>query len=123
MFPSTLRKSVNSPTTSGTFETFVKVQFALFGSRTDELIQATIRHKFSDCTVLTIAHRLHTIMDSDRIMVLEQGELKEYDTPQALLQNSSGLLYALVAQTGAQEHQRLTALAQQTHLAATAINS
>jgi ABC-type multidrug transport system fused ATPase/permease subunit len=53
---------------------------------TDALIQATIRAAFADCTVLTIAHRLHTIIDSDRILVLQAGQLAEMDAPTALLQ-------------------------------------
>ena len=53
---------------------------------TDDLIQATIRKEFAESSVLTIAHRLNTIMDYDRIMVLDKGELKEYNTPNNLLQ-------------------------------------
>ena len=52
---------------------------------TDDLIQATIRKEFAGSSVLTIAHRLNTIMDYDRIMVLDKGELKEYDKPDELL--------------------------------------
>ncbi len=52
----------------------------------DALIQETVRAAFADCTVLTIAHRLHSILDSDRILVLEDGRVKEFDTPEHLLQ-------------------------------------
>ena len=52
---------------------------------TDALIQRMVREKFQDCTVLTIAHRLDTIFDSDRIVVLEDGKLMEYDSAKALL--------------------------------------
>lgn len=63
---------------------------------TDELIQKTIREEFRDCTILTIAHRLNTVMDYDRILVLERGELVEYDTPGQLVQNSESLFYSMV---------------------------
>ncbi|XP_059143338.1 multidrug resistance-associated protein 1-like [Physella acuta] len=62
---------------------------------TDDLIQKTIRTEFKDCTVLTIAHRLNTIMDYDRIMVLDQGEIKEMDSPANLLENKSSLFYGM----------------------------
>ncbi|GFN81871.1 multidrug resistance-associated protein 4 [Plakobranchus ocellatus] len=75
---------------------------------TDELIQQTIRSKFKECTVLTIAHRLHTIIDSDRIMVLDAGEIVELDTPMALLsKGKGGVFYAMVEQLGKAELEHL----------------
>ncbi|XP_054479604.1 ATP-binding cassette sub-family C member 4-like [Anoplopoma fimbria] len=71
--------------------------------RTDELIQETIRDKFRECTVLTIAHRLNTIIDSDRILVLDSGTIQELDRPFTLLQNKEGALYRMVQQTGQAE--------------------
>ncbi|XP_048588673.1 ATP-binding cassette sub-family C member 4 [Nematostella vectensis] len=67
---------------------------------TDSLIKETIRNKFHDCTVLTIAHRLNTVMDSDRVMVLDAGRLVEFDEPYVLLLNSQGFFSQLVEQTG-----------------------
>ena len=58
--------------------------------KTDQLIQETIRTKFKHCTVITIAHRLNTIMDYDRVLVLESGHVVEYDKPEHLLQNEGG---------------------------------
>ncbi|XP_055327526.1 multidrug resistance-associated protein 1-like isoform X2 [Paramacrobiotus metropolitanus] len=63
--------------------------------QTDDLIQQTIRDKFADCTILTIAHRINTIMDSDRIMVLNAGFVQEFASPADLLQDHNGLFYSL----------------------------
>lgn len=67
---------------------------------TDALLQTTLRSPlFSKRTIITIAHRINTILDSDRIVVLEQGEVKEFDTPQRLIEQR-GLFYKLVKEAG-----------------------
>ncbi|XP_040463337.1 canalicular multispecific organic anion transporter 1 isoform X3 [Falco naumanni] len=66
---------------------------------TDHLIQTTIRNAFADCTVLTIAHRLHTIMDSNRVMVLQAGRIVEYDSPEELLKKQ-GVFSAMAKDAG-----------------------
>ena len=81
---------------------------ASIDNETDTEIQDMIRENFCDATVLTIAHRLNTIMDSDRILVLEAGKVAEFDSPQALLQRDDSLFRQLVeksqaAQTGDHE--------------------
>ncbi|XP_045395740.1 ATP-binding cassette sub-family C member 5 isoform X1 [Lemur catta] len=70
---------------------------AAMDTETDLLIQETIREAFADCTMLTIAHRLHTVLGSDRIMVLAQGQVVEFDTPSVLLSNDSSRFYAMFA--------------------------
>jgi ATP-binding cassette subfamily C (CFTR/MRP) protein 1 len=62
---------------------------------TDEFIQATIRKEFSGCTVLTIAHRLNTIMDYDKIMVLDKGSIVELANPADLLSDPSSIFYGM----------------------------
>ncbi|ULT79401.1 hypothetical protein L5515_016086 [Caenorhabditis briggsae] len=62
---------------------------------TDSLLQKTIREQFKECTVLTIAHRLNTVMDSDRLLVLDKGRVAEFDTPKRLLANPDGIFYSM----------------------------
>uniref|UniRef100_A0A914IDL3 ABC-type glutathione-S-conjugate transporter n=1 Tax=Globodera rostochiensis TaxID=31243 RepID=A0A914IDL3_GLORO len=64
---------------------------------TDALVQETIRREFRDCTVLTIAHRLETILDSNRVMVLQQGRVKEFDSSKSLMNDPRSELSAMVA--------------------------
>uniref|UniRef100_A0A8C2UKP5 ATP binding cassette subfamily C member 3 n=1 Tax=Coturnix japonica TaxID=93934 RepID=A0A8C2UKP5_COTJA len=66
---------------------------------TDDLIQMTIRTQFEDCTVLTIAHRLNTIMDYTRILVLDNGTIAEFDTPTNLIA-SRGIFYGMAKDAG-----------------------
>ncbi|XP_067949297.1 multidrug resistance-associated protein 1-like [Watersipora subatra] len=67
---------------------------------TDDLIQKTIRTAFTDCTILTIAHRLNTIMDSDRILVLDRGMVAEFDTPENLLRDDDSVFSGMAEEAG-----------------------
>ncbi|XP_068126625.1 ATP-binding cassette sub-family C member 2-like [Hyperolius riggenbachi] len=66
---------------------------------TDNLVQSTIRKAFTDCTVLTIAHRLHTVLDSERVLVLDAGRVVEFDEPQRLIQKK-GVFSKMVSEAG-----------------------
>lgn len=64
------------------------------------LFQKTIRTQFNDCTILTIAHRLNTIMDSDRVMVLDKGMIAEFDTVDSLMSNKDSIFYGMAKNAG-----------------------
>uniref|UniRef100_A0A914DZE1 Uncharacterized protein n=1 Tax=Acrobeloides nanus TaxID=290746 RepID=A0A914DZE1_9BILA len=63
---------------------------------TDSLIQRTIQDQFQDSTIITIAHRIHTIIDYDRIMVLDHGKVVEFDSPKNLMANKKSLFHFMV---------------------------
>ncbi|XP_022716767.1 ABC transporter C family member 3-like [Durio zibethinus] len=65
---------------------------------TDNLIQTTLREHFSDCTVITIAHRITSVLDSDMVLLLSHGLIEEYDSPARLLENKSSSFAQLVAE-------------------------
>ena len=67
-------------------------------SETDQKLQKMIRTAFADCTVICIAHRINTILDSDKICVLDDGILIEFDTPSNLLKDEDSEFYGLVAE-------------------------
>ncbi|KAG0238087.1 hypothetical protein BGW42_007641 [Actinomortierella wolfii] len=78
---------------------------------TDALIQKAIREDFATSTVVTIAHRLNTIIDYNMILVMDRGEVVEFDTPQRLLERPGSLFGSLVDETGAQNAALLRAMA------------
>ncbi|KAJ7064951.1 multidrug resistance-associated ABC transporter [Mycena amicta] len=78
---------------------------------TDELIGRTIRQEFSASTILTIAHRLRTVIDYDRVMLLENGRIAEFDTPAVLLKDSHSKFHSLCKATGKEEFATLKQLA------------
>ncbi|CAB4009468.1 Multiple drug resistance-associated -like transporter 1, partial [Paramuricea clavata] len=63
---------------------------------TDKLIQQTIRDEFQSNTVLTIAHRIETILDSDRVLVMDKGQIAEFGSPDELRRNKESLFSTLV---------------------------
>ncbi|XP_061984251.1 ABC transporter C family member 12-like [Populus nigra] len=78
--------------------------------RIDALIQKTIREEFRSCTMLIIAHRLNTIIDCDRILVLEAGQVLEHSTPEELLSNEGSAFSRMVQSTGPANAQYLHSL-------------
>ena len=85
-------------------------------NETDALIQRTIRTKFADCTVFTIAHRLHTVIDSDKILVLDSGKVVEFASPHELLQDDCSYFVKLVAEMSANIQQTFRATARLPYL-------
>uniref|UniRef100_A0A915I468 Uncharacterized protein n=1 Tax=Romanomermis culicivorax TaxID=13658 RepID=A0A915I468_ROMCU len=67
---------------------------------TDDLIQKTIRKEFANCTILTIAHRINTILDNDRIMVMKNGILAEFDKPNVLLAKKDSIFHSMAEESG-----------------------
>ncbi|KAJ3268641.1 Multidrug resistance-associated protein 4 [Terramyces sp. JEL0728] len=82
----------------------------------DKLIQASLKSHFANTTVLSIAHRLNTIADFDRVLVLEFGEKKEYDTPHNLLSYPESLFSQLAEATGTANAAALRQTAYEKHI-------
>ncbi|KAJ7638358.1 multidrug resistance-associated ABC transporter [Roridomyces roridus] len=78
---------------------------------TDELISRTIMEEFTSSTLLTVAHRIRSVINHDKIMVLDQGRIAEFDSPAALLRDPSSQFYALCKATGSEEFGTLRILA------------
>lgn len=88
---------------------------ASLDAQTDALIQETIQKNFTDLTMLTIAHRLNTIIDCDRVMVMDAGKILEFDEPYELLKDAQGSFRALIDQTGAGAAKKLSEIAEKAH--------
>ncbi len=88
---------------------------ASLDAQTDLLIQETIKKNFAELTMLTIAHRLNTIIECDRVLVMDAGKILEFDEPYELLKNPEGSFRALVEQTGPGASQVLTETATKAH--------
>mmetsp|Transcript_7000 Transcript_7000/g.8876 ORF Transcript_7000/g.8876 Transcript_7000/m.8876 type:complete len:1644 (+) Transcript_7000:14-4945(+) len=82
--------------------------------KSDAMIQQTIRQEFSNSTILTIAHRLRSIVDYDKILVMDAGRVVEYDNPYVLIANKNSLFYSMCENSG--ELDSLIKLAKETYV-------
>lgn len=82
---------------------------------TDRLLQETIKVNFADCTVLTIAHRLNTIIESDKVLVMDGGVVAEFGEPHKLLQDPNGIFAELVSHAGEAASRKLAMIAEDAH--------
>ena len=80
---------------------------------TDDFVQQMLRSQFPNTTLLTIAHRLNTIIDYDKIIVINKGKVAEIGSPSELLQDKNGMFTAMVEATGLESSQKLKVLARQ----------
>nr|UOU03343.1 ATP-binding cassette subfamily C4-4-2 [Brachionus rubens] len=83
--------------------------------KTDALVQDAIRECFKDCTVITIAHRLHTIIDNDRILCLSQGKVQNFGRPYELIEDETSILHDLVNALDKQEREKLIEMAKKAY--------
>ncbi|KAJ3408448.1 hypothetical protein HDV05_004980 [Chytridiales sp. JEL 0842] len=88
---------------------------ASLDAKTDMLIQEAIKKNFADLTMLTIAHRLNTIIECDRVLVMDAGKIMEFDEPINLLKDKDGVFRSLVDQTGDAAAQKLFECAEKAH--------
>ncbi|KAL1479214.1 hypothetical protein MTO96_052040 [Rhipicephalus appendiculatus] len=71
---------------------------------TDRLIQATLREAFANSTLIAIAHRIHTVLDYDRILVMDDGRVREFGTPTSLLSDRNSCFYRMALDAGVAAH-------------------
>ncbi|XP_059179062.1 multidrug resistance-associated protein 1-like [Physella acuta] len=72
---------------------------------TYNLVQKTIETAFSDCTVITVAHRIHTVLNYDKVIVMERGRVVEFDSPKTLLKNTNSKFYSITHEGAKQQQQ------------------
>lgn len=65
-------------------------------AQTDAVMQRIIRQEFANSTVISIAHRIPTVMDSNKVLVIDAGRVQEYGSPSTLLENPNSLFSSLV---------------------------
>lgn len=82
---------------------------------TDDFLKETIRSKFAGCTVLTVAHRLDSIIDSDLVIVVDEGRVVEYGKPNFLLEQKNGSFFAIAKKNGESEFERLKKITEEVY--------